>query len=400
MSKSPYDVVLHAARDLPQVETALAAEMLGAALLGSVYAVADGVRADAVRDFVGGFLSHTARRRTAAARAIRSVFASLVPDAAGSAGVGPGSFHWSGQLGKVRLVSCWAYGDVYGDQTSYLATFAYEEPELGGPEHAVVALVDHNIGIVKDLFVGQRADRIVEEVQRATESDELVWLSEVDPGALRSQVSFYLNVTDELSTLPEEGALATDRVLVGSRLATLPMGGPVKLPAPPDPAQLVESFLDSSQAEALDRSSPDAEAALQYAIRLIVEFTQDAPDSDPVRWSPAVAGLFMLDWVHRRAVLDADDVAALPGVIRAWAAWGSEQRDLPKSAARATDEAIETMTPEFERLHGSGERRSTAATAMAQLLAEGVDPADEAALAAWLTTHPDPGNGRHIPHPR
>jgi hypothetical protein len=405
MSKTPYDVVLHAARDLPRVETALSAEMLGAALLGSVYAVADGPRAPAVHQFVGAFLAHTARRRTDAARAIRTVFATLVPDAAGSSRVrpGPNPARWLAQLGKVRLVGSWAYGDVYGDQTSYLATFEYEDPDLGGPEHAVVALIDHNIGIVKDLFVGQPAGRIIEEVTKAAESDELVWLSEVDPATLRSQVSFYLKVTDEISSLPEEGSLATDRVLVGARLATLPEGGPVvEPPVPADSAQLVQSFLDSPHAQALDRSGPDAEASVQYAIRLILDFAQDAPDADPLRWSPAVAGLFLLDWVHRRAVLDDDDVATLPGVVRAWAAWAAEQRDLPMSAAKATDEAIETMAPELARLHSTGERNSSAASAMAQLLAEGVDPADETALTTWLSERQDNsnGNGHNIPRPR
>jgi hypothetical protein len=401
--KTPYDAVLHAARDLPRVETALSAEMLGAALLGSVYAIADGVRADAVRTFVGGFLTHTARRRTDAARAIRSVFAKLVPDADGAARVkpGPNPPAWTDQLGQVSLIGCWAYGDVYGDQTSYVATFAYQEPELGGGEHAVVILIDHNIGIVKDLFVGQPADRILDEVKKAVENDSLVWLSEVDPGALRSQVSFYLGVTDEISALPDDGALATDRMLVGSRLATLPAGPPVEAPGGfPDPATLTQSFLDSPFARPLDRSSTDAEAALQYAIRLILDFAQDAPDTDPLRWSPAVAGLFLLDWAHRRAVLDDDDVAMLPGVVRAWAAWAAQQRGLPKTAAAATDEAIETMTPEFKRLHGTGERRSSAASAMAQLLSDGVDPADEAALSAWLNQYPDSSNGHNIPRPR
>ncbi|HEY8472190.1 MAG TPA: hypothetical protein VIL37_06080 [Natronosporangium sp.] len=410
MSKSPYDVVLHAARDLPRVDTALSAEMLGAALLGSVYAVADGMRAETVRAFVGRFLAHTARRRTDAARAIRSVFATLVPDADGAERVkpGPNPPAWHDQLGRVRLVGSWAYGDVYGDQTSYLATFEYEQPELGGEPHAVVALVDHNIGIVKDLFVGYPADRIVGEVREAVANDPLVWLTEVDPGTLRSQVGFYLNVTDEISSLPEDGALATDRLLVGARLATLPLGEP---PAPPvgvpDPAALAQSFLDSPAGRRLDRSTPEAEAAVQYAVRLILDFAQDAPDADPLRWSPAVAGLFLLDWVHRRAVLDEDDVATLPTVTRAWAAWAGEQRGLPADAAAATDEVIETMTPEFARLQGSGERRGPAVTAMAQLLADGVDPSDEAALTAWLNQYPDHHNGTgtgngngQVPRPR
>ena len=127
--KTPYDAVLHAARDVTRLDCALDAEMLGTALLGSVYAVAETDREAAVREFVSGFLAATSRRRTAAATTIRQVFAALVPDAEGAAKVRPGAQApaWAGQLGRVHLTGTWSYGDVYGDQTSYLATFAYDD---------------------------------------------------------------------------------------------------------------------------------------------------------------------------------------------------------------------------------------------------------------------------------
>src|SRR3954454_19769455 len=155
-SSSPFEAVLHAARDVAKLDCALDAEMLGTALLGSVYAVATTDRAAAVREFVGQFLAATTRRRTASATTIREVFAALVPDAEGAGQVrrGPQTPQWADQLGRVRPTGCYAYGDVYGDQTSYLVTFAYDDSVQGGPEHAVVALVDHNIGITKDVFVG------------------------------------------------------------------------------------------------------------------------------------------------------------------------------------------------------------------------------------------------------
>lgn len=392
--RTPYDAVLHAARDVAKVETALDAELLGTALLGSVYAIAGSERAAALREFVGGFLAHTARRRSAAARAIRTVFARLAPDAAGSATVRPGPDppRWSAQVGQVRPAGTWAYGDVYGDQTSYLAVFEYDDPDVGGSEHAVVALVDHNIGVVKDMFVGWPGQRVLEEVRQAAETDEMIWFSEVDPDRLRAEVTSHLHITDGLSTLPEEGSLATDRALVGARLAILPMGRPAPAaPEPPDPGVLKREFLDSPQAASLDRSTPEAEASVQYALRLILDFAQDAPDTDPLRWSPAVAGLFLLDWVHRRAVLDDDDVRMLPPVVRAWAAWAAARRGLPTLAMAATAEAIDTMAPEFARLYGTGERRGAAAEAMAALLAAGVDPDDPAALSRWLSANT---NGR------
>jgi hypothetical protein len=399
--QTPYEAVLHAARDVTKVDTALDAEMLGAALLGSVYAVASAGRAAAVREFVAGFLSATARRRTAAARAIRTIFAALEPRAAGAARVRPGPHApaWSGQIGRVRPAETFAYGDVYGDQTSYLATFAYENPEVGGDEHAVVVLVDHNIGIVKDLFVVQPAGLILDEVRKAVESDELIWLAEVDPGTLRAQVAFFLEITDGLAELPDDGALATDRMLVGARLAKLPAADirpPLAVSVQPE--ELTAAFLASPYTGSLDRSSAEGEAAVQYAVRLILDFAQDSPDGDPLRWSPAVVGLFLLDWVHRRAVLDSDDVATLPPVLRAWTAWSAARRDLPAVAAAATFEAIETMAPEFARLHSTGERRGEAAEAVSALLADGVDPHDEIAVGEWLAGQQ--GQRYGIPRPR
>src|SRR3982750_4605138 len=235
--QTPYEAVLHAARDVAKLDCAWDAEMLGTALLGSVYSVATTDRAAAVRDFVGGFLSATTRRRTAAATTIREVFAALVPDAAGAAEVRRGAQapSWAAQLGRVRPTGCYAYGDVYGDQTSYLVTFAYEDAEDGGPEHAVVALVDHNIGITKDVFVGASAERILEQVREMCAEDDLTWFREEDPGRLRGEVARHLEVTDGLGDLPADGSLATDRALAADRLALLPAAVPPPLAEPPTP---------------------------------------------------------------------------------------------------------------------------------------------------------------------
>jgi hypothetical protein len=42
------------------------------------------------------------------------------------------------------------------------------------------------------------------------------------------------------------------------------------------------------------------------------------------------------------------------------------------------------MVPEFVRLYTTGERRSPATAAVAQLMADGVDPNDQEALEAWI----------------
>ncbi|MEU9825081.1 hypothetical protein [Micromonospora chersina] len=391
--QTPYEAVLHATRDVTRLDSALDAEMLGAALLGSVYAVAETDRENAVREFVAGFLTATSRRRSAAATTIRAVFAALVPDAEGAARVRPGAYApaWAGQLGRVHLTGAWSYGDVYGDQTSYLATFAYDDAE-GGPEHALVALVDHNIGITKDVFVGGPAARIVEQAREICTEDEFTWFRTEDPARMRAEVGRHLAVTDDLGELPAQGSLATDRALVGARLAALP--GPA-LPAatadvPPLTdevrTRLIRAFLGSPEAVrfGLDRVADGELASLHFCLGLLLDHAASFPDADPMRWSPTVAELFLLDWVHRRAVLDMDDAAMLPRVLRGWAAYAARQRGLPAAAATRTDEAVAEMVPEFARLYSTGERRSPATAAVAQLMADGVDPDDPAALDAWI----------------
>jgi hypothetical protein len=395
--QTPYEAVLHAARDVAKLDCALDAEMLGTALLGSVYSVATTDRAGAVRDFVGHFLSATTRRRTASATTIREVFAALVPDAEGADDVrrGPLAPAWAAQLGRVRPTGCYAYGDVYGDQTSYLVTFAYDDTEDGGPEHAVVALVDHNIGITKDVFVGGPAERILGQVREMCAGDELTWFREEDPGRLRGEVNRHLEVTDGLGDLPADGSLATDRALAAARLALLPAATTPPLVEPPelsgpDRERMLRDFLSSPEAARFTLADIDADdelASLHFCLSLILDHAASLPDPDPMRWSPAVAGLFLLDWVHRRAVLDMDDAAMLPRVARAWSAYATRKRGLPEAAMEQTDQVVEEMIPEFARLYATGERRSPATAAVAQLISEGVDPNDAEAIDAWIETN-------------
>jgi hypothetical protein len=391
--QTPHEAVLHAARDVAKLDTALDAEMLGAALLGSVYAVAERDRAAAVRRFVGDFLAATARRRTPAATAIRQVFAALVPAARGATDVrpGPSAPPWTKQLGRVHLTGSFCYGDVFGDQTSYLATFAYEDAEVGGQEHAVVALVDHNIGIAKDMFVGGPAERIVAQVREMCAGDPLTWFAEVDPARLRAEVDRHLEITDGMSELPNGESIATDRALVGARLALLPTpvdkseAGPPAMSAEARRALVADFLISPEAADAGLAELADSDlASLHFCMSLVLDHAETFPDADPLRWSPAVVGLFLLDWVHRRAVLDATDAAMLPRALRAWVAYAARRRGLPVPAGEQTVAAVDEMTDEFARLYASGERRSPATEAVAQLMADGVDPNDPVALNAWL----------------
>ena len=236
--QTPYDAVLHAARDVAKLDCALDAEMLGTALLGSVYAVAATDRAAAVREFVG----RVPRRHHPATHrggdhdppGLRIAGAGRGRRGRGHAAAPPAP-PWTAQLGKVRPTGCYAYGDVYGDQTSYLVTFAYEDGEdgrpgarrggAGRPQHR------HHQGRLRGR-PGRAHPRA--RSRRCAPTDELTWFREEDPGRLRGEVNRHLEVTDGLSDLPAEGSLATDRALAAARLALLPASTVPPLAEPPE----------------------------------------------------------------------------------------------------------------------------------------------------------------------
>src|SRR4029450_9219257 len=90
----------------------------------------------------------------------------------------------------------------------------------------------------------------------------------------------------------------------------------------------------------------DELASLHFCLSLVMDHAASLPDPDPLRWSPAVAGLFLLDRVHRRAVLDMDDAAMLPRVARAWSAYATRKRDLPEAAAEQAGAGGGGVSPE------------------------------------------------------
>jgi hypothetical protein len=374
--------LLHAARDIGRVETAFDAELLLSTLLGSVYAAALPDRGGAVESLVAALRSHP--ELTDVVSRVLAALTEAQPSAGSVGGADEPAPAWVGELGRVRVTGAYAYGDRYGDQTTYLTTFEYENPTLGGPDHAVAILVDHNLGLVKDLLVASPAGRALEQIRASvsTDPDGMTWFAEIGAGAVRAAAAAYLRATDVAADLPDEESLPANRALVLARLEGLPALQPSTTDSTSDdPADFLASP-DAQLAGLADLEGADRDS-VTYCLGLIVDFGRQR-GGDPLRWSPRSAELFLLDWVHQRAVLDADDQRLLPDVLGAWVSWAGRRLDLPIPAINETIAAVRRLRGEFARLCASGERRSPAARAMAELLAAGVDPGDSAALDAWI----------------
>lgn len=375
-------LLLHAARDIDRVETAFDAELLLSTLLGSVYAAATPDRGPAQDSFLAALRAHP--ERSAVVDQVLAALTEPVPGAAARGDTGPG---WLAELGRVRVTGTYAYGDRYGDQTTYLATYEYEHPVPGGPEHVIAVLADHNLGVAKDLLVVSPGRVVLDQIRGSVETDPegMTWFGEMDPGAMRAAATGYLRATDTAADLPDDESLPANRALVLARLAHLPALQPSATESIPEVGVEPADFLASPDAQLAGLAGrADAHRdSIEYCLGLIVNFGRRR-SGDPLRWSPAAARLFLLDWVHQYAVLDAEDQQVLPDVLAAWTSWAGRRLDLPIPAINETIAAVGRLRPEFDRLCITGERRSPAARAMADMLAAGVDPGDSAAIDAWI----------------
>jgi hypothetical protein len=367
---SRYDLFLSVAGDLDRMPTAYDAELMVSTMLGAAYAIADAPRAAVIRDTADGLRRHLAPRRTRHATLLRSVLAAITDSRARTPRPPAEPPTWLPHVGAVRPTGAYAFGDQHGNQITYLASFAYENESIGGPEHVVATVVDHRVGHVTDLFVAAPAGALLAQLEAATTTDAEVRLVEVDPAELRGVAERYLSVTDDLSDLPEARSLTSDRALAAHRLRLLPV--PVEAPPP-----TVADFQTAPEAARIAGADPEA---LAYALKLIGEYSH----SDPLRWSPATVGEFLLEWLPARALLDRADVALLPNVLSAWVRWSGRVGGLSPRGVAQNVAAVARHRGEFTRRARSGSHRSPAARAMAQLLADGVDVNDERAVAEWL----------------
>jgi hypothetical protein len=418
-------LVLRAARDLARLDTAFDAELLMSTLLGGVYAGTLPDREQALAAFIrdlDGYLSDTGTAPALLARAVVAALSGAAGEAAedvhGAASLEDGPA-WIAALGTARATGGWAFGDRYGDQTTYVVTFGYPDESTGGPEHAVLLLVDHNLGLVKDLVVAAPAGPVIDGIRDSvtTDPDEMTWLAEIDPAIVRAAAAGYLRATDNAPEPPVPSGLRDNRAIVAARLATLPEParrasaiGAEAVPssdqagaadqagadagtadgaeAVDDRATLVTQFLRSPEAKlsGLSGAVGARGEAIGYGLGLIVDFA-DARGGDPLRWSPRAVEVFLMDWVHGRAVLDEADARSLPDALGAWVLWAGRLLALPDVAIQATFDEVSTRRAEFVRLCETGERQTPAVKAMRRLIADAVDITDDAAVDAWLRAH-------------
>ncbi len=335
-------------------DAAMAAEVTISALLGTVWAAQPVPRDGGEEEAFGlGLVDYVRQHPAPTALAVLRVLEVVAPirevrvaaasAAADQASRGVPEPHWSRPPGSPSTGRCWAYDDVFGDQTTMISEF------LHGPDrHAVILQIDRSrFSTAADatlLDTADAVDSLLRALRTHGRSEESMFaLRQVDPAWARALQLRAMARTDLIEDLPTWPGYARLRALTLARIASLPDAGATLEPDadPPGPAarsELVAEFLASPQAAAL--SDPQFVAAVAATL---VDYGCAHDPARVTRVSPATWDTFLFDWWPRHRVHGGGPAE----VLRAWSAWSSARMSLPDNAradlAADLDDALEEV---------------------------------------------------------
>ena len=221
------------------------------------------------------------------------------------------------------------------------ATLMVEVDQPGAP-HCVGVYIDNTLGgLAKDLLVGPPWMQ-VEATYRAGPG---ITVREVPLAEVRARYEAALDLTDHTLDPPVPEDFEDTRPLVARRMALLPPGGEVpEVPVPDgeEVEELVEAFLDSPEAAALD---PAVEEQAGWLVDLWITHATGYAIGSPHRLSPMLVEVFCVDWYPRKALVDPETVAAAPAVLAAWARYAARITGLDDEWRDEALAAIAAFTP-------------------------------------------------------
>ena len=384
-----FDGVLRSARSqLLRAESPLAVEVWGSGLM-SVWdhlPSASGSSDENASSFTEALVRHATELGTPEAMAVLAALVAVAPSRLATRartaaamleqdGVSPPV--WAGVAGTALPTDAWIGSDVYGDQEIVIVGFVY--PTLpGDPGHSICVLVDHTErGVAKDAYP---AAPLAETLARWRQAEgEGITLRPASLAEVAARLADALMATDFADDGGDGSSLTEMRALLTARLATMPPAANTGLEELDSEGRdwLVAEFLGSP--EAADLLSEPAAVTVCHSL---IAYRCDYGDGDPLRWSPTLAGLCLLDHFPVKVSLDAPDVALVPDVLAAWVAFAARRKNLPEAALSRILDVIDSCREDFPVAMSDAARYSPAKRAAMDLIHRGVDLTDDQTWAA------------------
>ena len=374
---------LNEARELLAIDDPLEAEDWASGVIGAFYKlpVPFDVRERLERSLGPAIVQAAEGKRNATGLAVLCALAGVTRDEIGAreaaarmAARGVPRPRWADVIGTPDYVGGYSVSDPFGDQIGYYLIFRYADRK----PHMVMALYDENLGgIIKDAFVAELREDVDPRTVLGTDPD--VTVQDAEPAEAAARIGRAIATGDQFLDNDWTPDFKETRALLLARLRLLPV---VDLPEPPEPLvddareELTQEFLASALA-------PRRKETLRIVDHCLIARC-DFGDGDPLRWSPTVVELFMLDYLPRKVSLTPEEIDALPEVLSAWVRFALIKRGLDERFIAEAEEAVEDFTEEFREAVNDSDSFGPAKAIMRALQADGVDVTDQQAVDAWL----------------
>lgn len=117
---------------------------------------------------------------------------------------------------------------------------------------------------------------------------------------------------------------------------------------------------------------------------LFLQYGEEYIRSGPLAWSPDEVMLLLTDWLPRKAILDAAQREALPGVLREWLAFALTRRGTDPEWITPVVSAVDAHLREFRAAFDDRKAWGPAKQIAAELAGRGVNLGDREAVAAAM----------------
>jgi hypothetical protein len=280
---------------------------------------------------------------------------------------------WADMLGRTKVREAWKAIDAFGDQEALLLAFEYpgRDPALAS------VVVDRTLGYrIKDSSVATTVRPVVERWRR----EQDITVESIPVGEAAGRILRALRHTDITIDPPITDDYALNRAFVAALARRVP---DVVVPPEPEPPptgeldRLVDEFMASDEATGLRATADQAAQAL-------LAYQGEWRADDPLRWSPTVVEMCLLDWLPRKTILENEVLEAIPATLRALVRYAGGRRSLPGELVSETLDAVDRFEPEFARAMKSPSSAGSSKNLLLAMQKEGVDMLNQEQVGAWI----------------
>ncbi|WP_432973176.1 hypothetical protein [Dactylosporangium sp. CA-233914] len=276
----------------------------------------------------------------------------------------------------VEPLRAWRAVDVWDSEHVLFVEYAGPVP------HTLMAQIPLAGGVLVECLalLDPRAAASWEELREPGEAP--MPLVESPVGEVLAELADALRTTDMTLPRQDDEDFVDLRALAWARCRSHLPGWPEHTPSgDAERDRLLDDFM------ARPADGPVDDSAVRSLAELFLDYGEGYLVSGPLCWSPGSVGLFLADWLPRKAVLDAEQRAALPEALRRWVRFALDRRGVPPKWIDPVVQAIDAFVPAFTEAFDDTAAWGPAKQIAVELAAGGVDLSDRDAVDDAVRAH-------------